>query len=224
MKIKTLHKTGKMKKMEAIRKLFLTEGIQKALYAFGAFVVFLILDLEFFVFVALLLVFFFLFAYRNPSGMEVDLSDYGVFAPVDGRITLIKDVDESGYGYIVTIESSLLDAGVLKTPFGADISSLEIQRGSHLPLESKLFDTLNERLVISFEKNNKKVKISHTLKRSPFDIEVYVGFGAESASGKPYGYAYNCVTHLYLPKEFRLNISVGAKLSCAQTIVGYFSR
>ncbi len=210
--------------MDQIRKLFLPTGVTKALYAFGATLLLAVLDLETAAFAAFLLTIFFLYAYRNPKRTAVDLGDYGIVSPVDGKVVSIENIAEDTYGFKVTIESGVLDAGVLKAPFDAELQSVELFRGTRLSKSSVLFEKLNERCELLFVKAHKKVRIVHVLKRSVLDAECMTEASKEVTCCTSYGFAYCAQTTLYLPKEFRLNISVGTKLLAAQNIIGYFSK
>ena len=208
--------------MEAIRNYFLSIGLKKAAYALAAALVFALLDLEFFSLVSFVLALFFLFTYRNPPRIFADISDYGVCAPVDGKIVAIEDINDREYGFKLTIDSSYLHSGVLRTPFEAQSVSFNLQRGARLSKDSHLFTTLNERLEALFENKEKHVKVVHTLKRSPLPIELFDKKG-QTECCKMYGFAFDAVSVIYLPREFRLNVHVGQRVYAAQNILGYFS-
>ena len=208
--------------MEKIHKLLLPWGVRKVLYSGSAALVFALLDLEFFSLAAFLLTLFFLFAYRNPSRLSAAISSYGVVSPVDGVVVAIEDIDEGIYGYKVVIDSSMMQSGILCTPFEANKSSFRLLRGARLAKESHLFSSLGESLEAVFENGQKSLKVVHRLKRSPLRIELTQKKG-ELACCELYGFAYDALSVLYLPREFRLNIHVGQRLYASQNIVGYFS-
>lgn len=208
--------------MDTIRNYFLPQGITKAAYALVAALIFFILDIETLSFLSLLLVLFFLFAYRNPSRLWADISDYGVYSPADGKVVAIEDINDDEYGYKLTIDSSCMQSGVLRSPFDAKKVSFKLQRGARLAQKSPLFASLNERLEALFENEKKRVKVMHILKRTPLPIEL-IAKKNQSKCCDIYGFAYNAVSVVYLPKEFRLNVHVGQRVYASQNIIGYFS-
>ena len=209
---------------DPIRKLFLPSGLKKAVIAFIAALILLFLDFEFFASLAFFATLFLLFAYRNPKRNSVDLGDYGVVAPVDGKVVAIEHLTQSQYGFLVEIDSSWLDSGVLRTPFEAAGVEVELYRGSRLPLSSPLSTQLNERCGVLFFKENRRVKVEHMLRRCVLEAECFVMQESQLACCQNYGFAFRSRTRLYLPKEFRLNISVGTKVRASLNIIGYFSK
>lgn len=209
--------------METIRNYILPFGLKKAAYAFAAAFVFGLLDLELLAFLSFGLALFFLFAYRNPPRISADIADSGICAPVDGKIVAIEDISEGSYGFKLTIESSCLHSGVLYAPFEAEKVSSFLQRGARLAKGSHLFDSLGERLEVVFESGGKSVRAVHTLKRSPLRIELLGKDKEPQKCGEVYGFAYDAMSVLYLPREFRFNVHVGQRVYASQNILGYFS-
>ena len=213
----------KIKMMEQIRKYILPQGLTKAAYSLGAALVLALFDLEILSFLSFVVGLFFLFAYRKPNRLHANISDYAVCSPADGFVLDLEELSESEYGYKLTIESSLVESGLVCAPFEAKTFSLSLVRGARLPQEAHLFSRLNEKLEALFQTEDKSVKVIHTLKQSPFPIEVLTR-KEQIGCGECYGYVYNAVSVVYLPKEFRFNdIYVGKRLYASQSIIGYFS-
>ncbi len=209
--------------MEESRKLVLPLGIKKAAYSAGVALLFALLDFELFSWVALLCSLFFLYAYRNRVRLSVDRSEIGVLAPVEGRVIAIENIDEDGgYGYRVVIDSSMRHSGVLRVPFATSKRTFKLQRGTRVAKDSHLFLSLNESLEALFENDDKHLKVVHRLKRSPLRIELFDEKN-ESESAELYGFAYDAITEIYLPYEFRLNIHRGQQLEVSH-VIGYFSK
>ena len=209
--------------MEQIRKLVLPQGFTKAVYSLGAALLLAVFDLEILSFLAFVGGLFFLFAYRKPDRLHANISDYAVCSPADGFVLDLEELIESEYGYKLTIESSLVESGVMCAPFKADTLSLSLVRGSRLPQEAHLFSRLNEQLEALFETQDKSVKVLHTLKQSPFPVEILTR-KEQIDCGECYAFVYNAITVVYLPKEFRFNdIYVGKRVYASQSIIGYFS-
>ena len=204
-----------------IRNLLCFSGWEKVLYGGSATLLLAAFDFEVLAFFAAVATLFFLAAYRNPLRNSPDISDFGVIAPVDGRVVSIEEIEDGKYGYRLLVDSSVVHSAPLRAPFQAERISLRLRHGSRLPRSSRLFMTLNESLEARFESGKRAVKVLHTLKRSPLSIEVSkLGDGVECC--EVYGFAYNALTEIYLPKMFRLNVTNGQLLLASQNIIGYF--
>lgn len=193
-------------------------------YAFFAFVIFTLLDMEFLAFIAFALSLFFIYVFRNPEREMPFYQANSLVAPSDGVVTSIEQIEDAEYAYRVDIESSYFNVGVVRVAMSAKVDSVRVVRGSRVAKSSKLFTLLNEYAEIVFcDANENKIKVLHRLKQgfAPLDIDLIEG--QELMQTARYGTMVNGVTSLYLPENFRLNLSVGQELKASETLVGYFS-
>ncbi len=200
------------------------EGWRYILYAFTAFIVFAILDLELLELTAFIAIFAFAYIYRNPERILPTFEKASVISPVDGRVIAIEELEDNEYTYKIEIESSYMDVSVLRIPLTSEIESFSIVRGARLPKQNLLSKLLNENATVVFKDHDaNRVKVTHMLKRS-FDSIKFDLFEKQKVSqGNRYGTVVNGTTTIYLPQNFRLNVGVGSELKGAQTLVGYFS-
>ena len=83
---------------------------------------------------------------------------------------------------------------------------------------------LNENAEIIYKNTqNQKIKVSHMLKQSFDEIHINIQESQKLSQGSRYGVMINGITTIYLPQNFRLNITQGSKVRASQTLVGYFS-
>ncbi|EQB40070.1 hypothetical protein M947_03345 [Sulfurimonas hongkongensis] len=200
------------------------EGFNHIGFAFLAFVFFSIFDFEFFEFLAFVMVIFLLFVYRNPERMSPNFEAKSVVSPVDGTVLSIEEFDDSEYAYKVEINSNYFDTSLLRSPLSATIKSIDMKHGARLSKDSSLSRDLNERVEIVFEDSFKNVvKVKHMLKQSFDNIKVDLNAKQKTLQGARYGLMINGVTTIYLPQNFRINLSIGQEVNASQSLVGYFS-
>ncbi|MBA1432839.1 MAG: phosphatidylserine decarboxylase [Epsilonproteobacteria bacterium] len=193
-------------------------------YALLAFVIFSLLDLDLFAFLAFIAVVAFIYVFRNPERVMPFYQSNSLVVPCDGVATAIEQLEESDYAYRVDIESSYLNVGVLRLPMQAKLTSVKLVRGSRLAKDTKLFTLLNEyaKLVFTDDANN-SIKVVHRLKQSFTPLTIDIIKGETLMQSARYGFMINGVTSLYVPNNFRLNLQVGQEVLASETLVGYFS-
>lgn len=202
------------------------EGWNYVIGSVIAFLVFALLDFDFLEFFSFLAILFFLFVFRNPEREHLLYQEESVVAPVDGTVSSIEEIVDDGYiGYKVVIEGSYLNVGLLRAPFTATLEDVINKKGARLSGLSPLSETLNEQaeLVFSDKKSLNKLKIIHRLKQSFAPINIDANANQTMMQGSRYGLMVNGTTTLCLPKNFRLNVSIGSELVASETLVGYFT-
>lgn len=196
--------------------------------AFVAMLIFTLLGFTFLEFFAFLAILFFIFVFRNPERETLLYQQGSVVSPVDGTVLSIEEIDskESGdFAYKVEIDSNYLNVSLLRSPFAAIAQSVSLQRGARLSHSASLSSSLNENAVLLFQDRDSKnsIKIVHRLKESFKSIELDVVNLAQLQQGARYGFMFNGVTTLYLPCNFRLNVSVGSEVRASESLIGYFT-
>lgn len=202
------------------------EGWNYVIGSVVAFLVFTLFNFDFLEFFSFLAILFFLFVFRNPEREHLLYQEDSVVAPVDGTVSSIEEIVDDGYiGYRVVIEGSYLNVGLLRAPFTATLEDVTNKRGARLSGLSPLSETLNEQaeLVFSDKKSLNKLKIIHRLKQSFAPINIDAIENQAMMQGSRYGFMANGTTTLCLPKNFRLNVSIGSELVASETLVGYFT-
>lgn len=189
-----------------------------------AFVVFLLLDLDLFSFLAALTLLFFLYVFRNPERELPFFQKHSFIAPVDGIVNSIKEVNDAEFTYKIEIEGTYKDVALLRIPMNCSVTSIELVKGTRVAKKSKLFPLLNENASICFvDDANNMAKIEHHLKESFLAINIELKEDTLYHQGSRYGVVMNGVTTIYLPKNAELNLEVGDKVFAAKTLIAYFS-
>ena len=200
------------------------EGFNRIGIAFLAFIFFSIFDFNFLGFLSFIAVLALIFIYRNPERMSPILEVKSVVSPVDGTVISIEELENSEYAYKIEIDSNYFDVSLLRSPLSATVKSIELKRGARLSKDSPLAKELNERVEIVFEDSfENSVKIKHMLKQSFDRIKVDLNTKQNTIQGARYGLMINGITTIYLPQNFRVNLSIGQEVNASQSLVGYFS-
>jgi phosphatidylserine decarboxylase len=193
-------------------------------YSFLAFVIFTILDLDFFAFVALVFMLFSAYIFRNPEREYPSFQENSITSPADGNVIAIKKLTDSEYSYRIDIDSSYFDVSFLRMPLNAKVEKLAFYRGTRVSRNSKLFNDLNEytELLLS-DKQANKIRIVHRLKQSFAPLFIDVLHNDELMKCSRYGVMLNGISSIYVPKSFRVNVVLGDRVKASESLLGYFS-
>lgn len=193
-------------------------------YSFLAFVIFAILDLDFFAFVALVFMLFSAYTFRNPEREYSSFQANSVTSPVDGNVVAIKELNDSEYSYKIDVDSSYFNVSFLRVPLNAKVEKLAVYRGTRVGRNSKLFNDLNEyaELLLS-DKQANKIKIVHKVKQSFAPLFMDISYNDELTKCSRYGVMLNGVSSIYVPKSFKINVVLGDKVKASESLLGYFS-
>ncbi len=197
-------------------------------YLIGSIVlvlVFAFFDLKFLEFLAFLATLFFVFVFRNPERENMLYQENSVVAPVDGTVVSIEELhDKENSGFKVEIDSSYVNVSLLRVPFTSTLERIEMRKGARLSPLSPLSNSINENteMVFSDNKSTNKIKVVHKLKQSFNSIGIDARETQNLLQGTRYGLMINGITTIYLPHNFRLNITLGSELVASETLIGYF--
>lgn len=200
------------------------EGWNYTLSAVLFFIVFTFLDLDFLQFFAFIATLFFIFVFRNPEREHPYYQENSVISPVDGVVSSIEELKDDKYAYKVEIDSSYFNVSQLRVPFSSSLESIEKQNGARLSNLCTISRSINENTELIFiDKNSNSIKILHRLKQSFMGININAIKSQNLYQGSRYGLMINGITALYLPKNFRLNVNIGAELIASEALIGYFT-
>jgi len=201
------------------------EGWQYIAYSILAIFVFSILGLGILELLAIFISGFFIYIYRNPERESIIYEKNSVVSPADGTVISIDEInDGKEYSYKITINSDYFDVSLLRSPLSSNILSIKKQSGARLSSFSSLSEKINEQTELVFKDDNENVlKIEHLLNQSFAPIDVNIIKRQKLLQGSRYGVMLSGRTVLYLPQNFRINVSIGDQVKASQTLIGYFS-
>lgn len=201
---------------------------QAGFKAIGCGVVLLVLtiflDFDFLSLVLFIATTLLIFVYRNPEREILAFQEQSVLSPVDGKVVSIENIQDSEYAYKITINSSYTDIGVLRVPMNSVIEKINLVRGAKLAQNTLLASKINENSTLIFKDSLlNRVKVTHILKQSFADISISTVEAQNVLQTTRYGFMTNGLSTLYLPHNFRVNVSVGKEVIASETLIGYFS-
>ena len=200
------------------------EGLNYIVYAIGFFILFSFLDLGFLQFFTFVVIIFFMFVFRNPEREIPSFQDASVVSPADGVISSIEELKEEEYSYKLEIDSSFFNVALLRVPLVSTLESIEVLRGARISKLNALHVDINENATLIFKDSNENtIKVTHKLKQSFKSLDINIIKSQHLNQGTRYGVMVNGITTIYLPKNFRLNVSVGAEVNASQSLIGYFT-
>jgi len=183
-----------------------------------------ILDFDFLVFIAFCIILFIGFSFRNPERALCTLDSTSFLSPVDGIVQSIQELENHQYAYKIEIQSGYTDVSVLRVPSNATVSKFIKRNGARTSKDSKLFESLNENVEIHFTTNEDNTfKVVHTLQRSFAPLFIELDDTQKLIQTARYGLMLNGSTAIYLPQNFRVNITIGSELKASESLMGYFS-
>lgn len=200
------------------------EGVKYIGTAAALAVVFAIIDLDLLAFLITVLLVALIYSFRNPERQLASFDELSVVSVCDGVVKSIDELSDDEYAYKITVDGSFFDVSVLRTPFDASLVDVEHVKGASLPKKSLLFEDLNENIKLVFEdKLGNKIKVIHRVKQSFVPLFLDLIPTQTLLQTARYGFMVNGETTLYLPRNFRVNVSVGKELKAAESLMGYFS-
>jgi phosphatidylserine decarboxylase len=201
------------------------EGIKYIFCSLMFFVLFGFLDFDFLQFFTFIATIFFIYVFRNPERELPSFQDGSVVAPCDGTISSIEELKDDEYAYKVNIDGSFFNVSLLRVPLTSTLEKVEVLRGARISKFNALYVDLNENATLIFKDSaNNTLKVKHTLKQGFKPLDISMIQARKLNQGSRYGVMVNGITTLYLPKNFRLSVSVGAEINASQTLIGYFTK
>jgi len=200
------------------------EGWNYIGYSIGNLIICFILDLEIFTVLTFAAMICLSFIFRNPERELANFENLSVVSPADGKVLAIDEIEDSQYAYKLTIDNSFLDVSILRIPMTSNVTSVKKENGTRLGFDEELSEKINENTILVFQDDKKnKLKIVHRLKQSFCPIEIGLIESKKFNQSSRYGVMVNGITTIYLPQNFRLNVSVLDEVKASETLIGYFS-
>ena len=174
----------------------------------GVSIIFLILILQFF---------------RNPK-RPLKLDDNKVYAPADGKIVVIEEVEEPEFfkdkRRQVSIFMSPINVHVNRYPISGSVKYAKYHPGKYLVAWHPKASTENERTSVVVENKNAAVLLRQIAGALARRIVMYSKEGDEAIQGKDFGFIkFGSRVDLFLPLDAKIEVSLDQKVKGNQTII-----
>jgi len=162
---------------------------------------------------------------RHPSG-----DSHLVTAPADGRIVIIKEVEEpeyfSGKRLQVSVFMSFFNVHINWVPITGKVSFFKYHPGNYLVAWHPKSSTKNERTTVVF-KNEDGTEVLCRQIAGLFARRVvcYAEYEKPMTSGEKLGFIkFGSRADLFLPLGTKLNVKIGDKVTGSETVVAELSK
>ena len=174
----------------------------------GVSIIFLILILQFF---------------RNPKRPLI-LDDNKIYAPADGKIVVIEEVEEPEFfkdkRMQVSIFMSPINVHVNRYPISGAVKYAKYHPGKYLVAWHPKASTENERTSVVVENKNAAVLFRQIAGALAKRIVMYSKEGDEAIQGEDFGFIkFGSRVDLFLPLDVKIEVSLDEKVKGNQTII-----
>ncbi|MDR2400676.1 MAG: phosphatidylserine decarboxylase family protein [Deferribacteraceae bacterium] len=176
--------------------------------------------------VTAILAFFFLLLmvifFRDPKRIAPD-DPFGAVSPADGRVVEITPAVFQGEEFLkIGIFMNLFSVHINRFPFGGNVTEVRHIPGGFAPADGAKASLSNERNEIHISTAYGKiiaVQVAGLIARRTVS---YVEAGDKRGRGERLGMIkFSSRVDLYLPKDARVNVSLGTKVYAGETIVAH---
>ncbi len=179
-----------------------------------------------FIFVPLLLFFFTLYFFRDPSRSITPGND-GIISPADGKVIQITNADILSISHKtftrIDIYLSAFDVHINRIPASGIISYYRYNQGSFLPALSKAAAQENENLIVGISGVHGTVFVKQIAGIFARRIVCHINTGDEVVKGQKYGMIkFGSRVQIYLPEPCRVLVTEGEKVRAGITEVARY--
>jgi len=180
------------------------------------------------IFVSVIFFIFCLYFFRDPDRVSPG-ADNVILSPADGEIVVIKDVDEDQFlgerARQVSIFMSPLDVHVNRIPISGKIDFLKYVEGEYLVAFHDKADKRNERTEIGIASAYGKVFFTQIAGFIARRIVCDLKTGDNVTKGNRFGMIkFGSRSDVIVPKNWKLKVKVGDKVTAGETILFEWSQ
>jgi len=170
------------------------------------------------------LFFFVLYFFRNPIREILVADNNVVYAPADGRIVVIEEVEEKEYfndkRLQVSIFMSPTNVHVNRNPVSGTVNYFKYHPGKYLVAWHPKSSTENERTTVVIGNGEGEILLRQIAGFMAKRIVNYVEIGEEVEQGTDMGFIkFGSRVDLYLPLDAKMEIEIGQKVKGNKTVI-----
>jgi len=162
--------------------------------------------------------------FRNPS-REIHISDDNIiYAPADGKIVVIEEVEENEYfndkRLQVSIFMSPANVHVNRNPISGTVNYFKYHPGKYLVAWHPKSSTENERTTVVIDTGEAEILLRQIAGFMAKRIVNYLDIGEEVKQGSDMGFIkFGSRVDLFLPLDADLNVKMGDRVKGNRTII-----
>lgn len=165
---------------------------------------------------------------RLPKTNGQQLDDL-IISPADGKIVLIKEVDEPEYlkgrAHLISIFMSPLDVHVNRSPVSGTVEYLKYIKGKFLVASSPESVNENERMMIGINSNGRKLLFNQVTGYVARRIVCELKVGDQVKAGERFGMIkFGSRVDIYLPLDAPLLVKEGERAVAGETIIAQWKK
>ena len=161
--------------------------------------------------------------FRNPK-RPITLDDHKVYAPADGKIVVIEEVEEPEFfkdkRKQVSIFMSPINVHVNRYPIGGTVKYTKYHQGKYLVAWHPKSSSENERTSVVVENKNIAILFRQIAGALAKRIVMYSKEGSEVVQGEDCGFIkFGSRVDILLPLNAKINVSLNQKVKGNKTII-----
>lgn len=162
--------------------------------------------------------------FRNPR-REILIADENiVYAPADGKIVTIEEIEEGEYfgdkRLQVSIFMSPANVHVNRNPISGTVNYFKYHPGKYLVAWHPKSSTENERTTVVIDNGNEEILLRQIAGFMAKRIVNYLDVGEEVKQGTDMGFIkFGSRVDLFLPLDAKLEVTMGQKVKGNKTII-----
>ncbi len=170
--------------------------------------------------------------FRDPDRMpntDGQFIDDCIISPADGKIVLIKEIDEPEYlnsrAQLISIFMSPLDVHVNRVPVTGKIEYLKYMKGKFLVASTPESVNENERMMIGINSNNGKLLFNQVTGYIARRIVCELTLGDSVRAGERFGMIkFGSRVDIYLPLNATIHVKEGDVTKGGETIIALWQK
>ncbi|TXB63498.1 phosphatidylserine decarboxylase family protein [Phaeodactylibacter luteus] len=162
--------------------------------------------------------------FRNPPRRISNPDDSLIYAPADGKVVVIEEVEEPEYfqdkRLQISIFMSPLNVHVNRNPLGGEVRYVRHHPGKYLVAWHPKSSTENERTTVVIAQQGQEVLLRQIAGAMAKRIRNYLTEGQHVAQGSEMGFIkFGSRVDVFLPLGTQIEVGIGQKVKGNQTVI-----
>ncbi len=161
--------------------------------------------------------------FRHPTRIPAVIEDNLVYAPADGKVVVIEEVEMEEFGekkLQVSIFMSPFNVHVNWSPVNGIVSARNYFPGKHLPAWHPKSSSDNERMRVIVQTDSAEVVIQQIAGIMARRIRNYLDIGERVIQGTELGFIkLGSRVDIFLPITAKINVKIGDKVKGINTVI-----